>query len=298
MSSKLSEATALKSLLLYIEQETESVPLSELSEEQIRSIAQKTADFARLTLSKTTETELSQEVANGELCPEYLEQICTMASRLASIEITDGEEAVSTLRIHGFEIRKFSPTIFEPNDPRLAEAPNEWLFDQVQNDALPHSAIETDDTIMICEVRPKPDVVSDTLWMQVAYENEPFGEELAVLHRKLDGDKPEKRIDPQSRAGFTFRELETDVLPALSKKAGVNFECMPTIHACILANAHPNISAGRSTEWRGDTIGDSHAIISGRSVRGPIRHTYYDEIDDPYANRGFRLCVRLTLPSS
>lgn len=293
MSSKHSEASALRNLLLHIEKKTEDVLLSALSEAQIESIAQQTAVCAKLTLSKAAETKLSQEVASEELCPDHLKQICTMASQLASKEVSDGEEATSILKMYGFEIRKFNSTTFVPNDPRLAEAPDEWIFDQVQNNVLPHSAIETDDIIMICEVRPKPDVISDTFWMQVAYENEPFETELAVLHEQLDGDKLEKRIDPKSRAGFTFRELTTDVLPALSKKAGVELECMTAIHACILANTHPDISAGRSTEWRGDTIGDSHAIISGRSVRGPIRHTYYDEIDDPYPNRGFRLCVRL-----
>jgi len=68
---------------------------------------------------------------------------------------------------------------------------------------------------------------------------------------------------------------------------------MPAIYACVLANDHPEISKGRSTEWRGDTIGTSHALISGRSDRGPIRYIYYDTKDDPYPNRGFRLCVKL-----
>ncbi len=150
---------------------------------------------------------------------------------------------------------------------------------------------------MICEIRPKPDVHNNEYWVQQPYADDPFVGELSALHQQIDGYKPKVGVPPTSRAAFTFDELQKYVLPALSKKAGVKFECMSAIHACILANDHPEISAGRSTEWRGDTIGESHAVISGRSDRGPIRYVYYDVMSDPYINRGFRLCVPLSTSS-
>jgi len=145
---------------------------------------------------------------------------------------------------------------------------------------------------MICEVRPKPDVVDTLRWVESPYVGDPFESELRELHRQLDAAKPGQPVPPSSRAAFSYRELQEHVLPRLSEKAGIRLQCMPAIHACILANDHPEMSDGRSTEWR-EEISASHAIISGRSDRGPIHHLYFDSKDDPYINRGFRLCTIL-----
>ncbi|MFH1670404.1 MAG: hypothetical protein ABIA92_02355 [Patescibacteria group bacterium] len=293
MDKGRNEDSALKYLLLQVEREMESVPLSQFTPAQIEQIALQTADHAKLLLSKNMAMQLSMEATVEELSPEHVIQICTMASNLGKRKITDAEDSLMTLREHGFEVRKFMATKFVPDDPRLREAPNQWIFKQVESGALPASATEPVESIMICEIRPKPDVHSDECWIQEPYANDPFIGELSLLHEQIDGYKLGKRVQPTSRAGFTFYELQEHVLPSLSKKAGVQLECMPAIHACILANDHPEVSAGRSTEWRGDTIGESYAVISGRSDRGPIRYTYYDVMSDPYINRGFRLCVRL-----
>ncbi|MDD3897103.1 MAG: hypothetical protein PHU04_04715 [Candidatus Peribacteraceae bacterium] len=291
----------LQDLLDQVGKHMEPTAFPKITEGQVAVISKKIATFAQMLIKQECGdrgAHLSRVLTVDELSPEHLVTVCTMASWLASRSIDDANTAIAVLAEHGFEIRAFESTTFVPHDPRLEEAPNTWLFDQVQNKTMPRSVIATENMVMICEVRPKPDVVSDECWIQTAYKNDPFGKELVALHEQLDGYKPEKRIDPRSRAGFTFHELEQHILPVLSQKIGVQLECMPAIHACVLANDHPEISAGRSTEWRGDTIGKSHAVISGRSDRGPIRYVYYDVKNDPYPNRGFRLCVRLGSESS
>lgn len=291
------EDRALRDLLTQIQRETGSLPLSKLTTVQIKQIALSTARFAQSLLCQNVEEHMSREAALEDLLSKHIAQICAMASSFEQKQITDAAEALSILRKRGFEVRKFVGMCFLPDDPRLQEAPNEWLFKQVESGALPPNATNPEDSLMICEIRPKPDVHCDECWIQEPYQDDPFADDLALLHAKLDGDKTEKRVQPRSRAGFTFYELQQHVLPALSRKAGVRFACMSAIHACMLANDHPRISAGRSTEWRGDTIGESHAVISGRSDRGPIRYVYYDVMSDPYINRGFRLCVPLSISS-
>lgn len=269
----------------------------EMAEETIDTIARQVAAYAQSLIhqhaAERMEASLSREVEAGELSAEQCETVCRMASRLASDEIVDGEAAMAVLKKHGFEIREFAATTFVPNDPRLQQAPSAWLFEQSQTGLISPEVTQSKNILMICEVRRKPDVLNDRCWVQMPYEGDPFQEQLVALHGQLDGYKTEKKIDPTSRAGFTFHELVTHVLPLLSEKMGVTLTCMPALYACILANDHPEMSNGRSTEWREETSSAEHALISGRSDRGPIRYVYYDAKSDPYPNRGFRLCVLL-----
>ena len=283
----------LDRLLTGIGQHLTEEELQSVSPIQLKRIADATVQFLRTLLpSQQGYPSLSHEVSAAELPAEYMEAVCRMASALTGRPLSSAVEAIDALKQFGFEVRRFSKTTFIPNDPRLREAPNEWIFQRVHSGDIPENSVTSEDLVIICEVRPKPDVVDDVRWVQSPYVGDPFENELRELHQQLDGAKPGQPVPPSSRAAFSFHELQEHVLPKLSRKAGIRLQCMPAIHACILANDHPEMSDGRSTEWR-EEISASHAIISGRSDRGPIHHLYFDSKGDPYINRGFRLCAIL-----
>lgn len=294
------ENDILKILLEAVEARLRAERLPEIPVISIEDVAGRITAVVRSILAQAAETlaPLSRVLSAEDLSADHLACVCTMASHLAKKNIMEGTEALAVLAAHGFEVREFSARTFQPHDPSLREAPNEWLFSQISHGAISAQTATLQDIIMICEVRPKPDVIDDKCWIQQPYANDPFTKELAMLHRQLDSYKPEKRINPSSRAGFTFCELSQHVLPALSERAGVEFQCMSALYACALVNDHPEMSHGRSTEWRGDKMGENHALISGRSDRGPLRYLYYDVVTDPYPNRGFRLCVVLNSSAS
>ena len=283
----------LDRLLTGIGQRLTEEELQSASPAQLESIAEVTVQFLRTLLPSQQEAQpLSLEVTAAQLPAEYAEDVCRMASALAGRSLSVPEEAIDILKQFGFEVRRFCKTTFVPHDPRLREAPNEWIFQRVRSGDIPQDSIVSQDIFMICEVRPKPDVVDNIRWVQSPYAEDPFEEQLRELHQQLDGAKLGQPVPPSSRAAFSFHELQEHVLPTLSRRAGIRLQCMSAIHACILANDHPEMSDGRSTEWR-EEISASHAIISGRSDRGPIHHLYFDSKGDPYINRGFRLCAIL-----
>lgn len=246
--------------------------------------------------AEENEETMSREVAVDELSDIHKGQICIAASKLSGTKFTTDQchEAIATLRKLGFEIRRFNRTTYTSSDIRLKELPEKWFFDQIDSGMMSSESATTEDLIVICEVREKPDVVDEKMWIQKPYPNDPFSEELKALHEELARNRlVDGKILPEARAGFTYTQLESVVLPRFSAKIGLKVICMPQIYASVLANTHPEIGRGRSTEWRSDNIGENHVVISGRSERGPVRFVYYDWKEDPYPNRGFRLCIVL-----
>ncbi|EKD65627.1 MAG: hypothetical protein ACD_50C00028G0003 [uncultured bacterium] len=247
------------------------------------------------------EKEVSREVTADELSSAHRTQICTVASKLSGIEFTIDQccEAIEKLRELGFEVRVFKNVTYAFGDKRLKESPDRWLFDQISENRISPTSATTEELIMICEVREKPDVMDEQMWIQKPYPDDPFAEELKILYKELDRDQlVNGKIFPESRGGFTYTQLENIVLPRFSNKAGLKVVCMPQIYVSVLANDHPEIGNGRSTEWRSDKVDENHVMIGGRSERGPVRFVYYDWKEDPYPNRGFRVCIVLEQESA
>ena len=266
-----------------------------------KSIADQIMDFLiKIDSSDRSAVEdeepMSREITADELPQLYQEQIRIAASKLSGTEFGTDQccEAIIKLRELGFEVRIFKRTTYAFGDKRLAELPDKWFFDQIDNKKISPESAATDELIVICEVKEKPDVIDENMWIQKPYENDPFVEELRTLHDELDRKRlVNGQILPESRAGFTYTQLVNVVLRRFSEKFGLPVICMPQIFASVLANDHPEIGSGRSTEWRSDNIGEHHVVISGRSERGPTRFVYYDWKEDPYHNRGFRVCIIL-----
>lgn len=246
--------------------------------------------------SESETSSISREPSMEDLTDSQKTKICNVAGNLSgkTYPLDQIEEALESLRSMGFEVHVFAHTTVAKSDPRLNEPPDDWFFKQVADGKLSRNAVTIPDAVMICEVREKPDVIDDTLWVQLPYPNDPFVQEMEEAHREVGRNNVAGgKIMPTSRAGFTFYQLEEVVLPKLSEKAGITVRCMPQMYASILANTHPEIGNGRSTEWRSDEVGTTHVVISGRSVRGPVKHVYYDHKGDPYHNRGFRVYMIL-----